>query len=108
MVDGIRAIARSCGYAIGEHGSKERDLDLIACPWVAWAIPAEHLVAAIANGLKLHVVGTPEGRIELGLEEKPHGRRAWSLLCFTEACWAEGDAWRPPRAVDLSVMPRSC
>jgi hypothetical protein len=105
VVDGIRQIARGCGYAIGEHGTRIRDLDLIAVPWVDWAIPAELLVRAIAGGLQLHVVGTPEGRIEHGLEEKPHGRRAWSLLCFTEACWASGTAWRPPRAIDLSVMP---
>lgn len=106
MVDGLRQIARGCGYALGEHGSKVRDLDLIACPWVEWAIEADQLVAALVVAFELHVASTPDSRAEVGRPEKPHGRRAWSLLMFTEACWESGDAWRPPRQIDLSVMPR--
>jgi hypothetical protein len=84
----ITALAREYGYAIGLHGSLQRDLDLIAVPWSEVAAPAEELVMAIAR-----VVGgfMLEGERAM---DKPHGRRAW-IIHLGRALY-----------IDLSVMPR--
>jgi hypothetical protein len=98
VVDGIRQYARGCGYAIGEHGTKVRDLDLIACPWVEWAIDPYDFVRGMCVALGMHVCNEPME------EEKPHGRLGWILVAFPE--WREGDEYLPPRMIDFSVMPR--
>ena len=33
LIEPLREVARRHGYAIGEHGSQRRDIDLIAVPW---------------------------------------------------------------------------
>lgn len=85
---GIVAVARELGYALGVHGSLARDLDVIACPWVETAAPAEELVEAI----RAKVGGCLSTQ---GPTERPHGRRAWSIHLG-------GGPY-----IDLSVMPRS-
>jgi hypothetical protein len=85
-VDRIRALAREVGYAIGEHGSKERDLDIIAAPWTENAVGNHDLILHIAEGLGAKVVG---------LERKPLGRYAATL---------QMDGWWKP--IDISVAPR--
>lgn len=81
----IRALAREVGYAIGEHGSKERDLDLIAAPWTADAVSPQAMADHIAKGINGHVLAT---------EQKPAGR--WS-------CNIQIDGWF--KLIDLSVSP---
>lgn len=85
-VDRIRALAREVGYAIGEHGSRQKDLDLIAAPWTASAVDPHNLVTHIARGI---------GATLLHLEKKPLGRVAFTL---------QMDGWY--KDIDLSVMPR--
>lgn len=83
-VEPIRKIARELGYAIGEHGTKEADLDLIAIPWVADAVSAPVFVRQLAERLGAHVLET---------EDKPMGRFA--------AC-IQLDGYF--KLIDLSVM----
>lgn len=83
----IWAVARKLGYSIGLHGSMKRDCDLIAAPWTVTAGSDEYLVEALCTCLNARVVGEPE--------DKPHGRRAWSLQ-------VDGHV----KTIDLSVMPR--
>lgn len=85
-----RVIAWQYGYCLAMHGSFTRDLDLLAVPWTDAAINAEYLRDRIADAAGLTV------QIKQ-LDEKPHGRRAWSLLL---------PGFSDPRWVDLSVMPR--
>lgn len=79
------------GYALTEHGSKRRDIDLVACPWTTAAVSPQELLAALSacilhrNGLALVMDGP---------EMKPHGRLAWSIHLG-------GGPY-----IDLSVMPR--
>jgi hypothetical protein len=90
----LRATARSHGYALGLHGSGQRDLDLIAAPWTEDASAAEVLVEALRASINGHI-SEHEGYNPMS---KPHGRRVWSIRPL------EGN----PRAelyVDLSVMP---
>lgn len=84
----IRCLAWSYGYAACLHGSATRDLDVVLVPWTDQAAPPEPLVNLIAQDTGTKVHGAPS--------DKPHGRKAWTLL-FT----AFGD----PRWIDLSVMP---
>ena len=81
----IRLLAREVGYAIGVHGSQERDLDLIAAPWTEAAVSAEELANHIAKGIN--------GRV-LAPEDRPLGR--WS-------CNIQIDGWF--KLIDLSVSP---
>ncbi|HEY9219576.1 MAG TPA: hypothetical protein VIO94_16125 [Phenylobacterium sp.] len=81
----IRSLAREVGYAIGVHGSLERDLDLIAAPWREDAVTATQLAEHIAAGIN--------GRV-LAPEHRPLGR--WS-------CNIQIDGWF--KLIDLSVAP---
>lgn len=90
-VNRIREIARSCGYAIGEHGSKERDLDLIAVPWTEEAVDVATLIATLAKALE-----TPSGPTRIiGPEAKPWGRVSYTLHL---------NGWY--KAIDISITQR--
>lgn len=84
--------ARGLGYCIAVHGSLNRDLDLVAIPWIIQAVPAQELVDAlvkITSGFFLkkdNDDGNPTQRW--------HGRKAWSIY-LTDSMY-----------IDLSVMPR--
>lgn len=97
VIDDIRAIARDHGYAIGVHGSlrAERDIDLIAAPWLVNAHAPRTLMRAInklpyLSRVKKHDHDAP----------KPHGRLGyvWIIELRAQGC---------PQYVDLSVMPRA-
>lgn len=86
-VNRIRELAKEVGYAIGEHGSRERDLDLIAAPWTEDAVGNYELIEHIAKGLDANI---------LVIERKPLGRYAASL---------QMKGWY--RLIDLSVCPKT-
>jgi hypothetical protein len=91
IVRDFRAICRANGYALAEHGTKRRDLDLIAVPWTPSAILSGALMKNLAN---------VEGVIySADASGKPHGRIAGTyMIRITKP----GD----PRYIDLSVTPR--
>ena len=81
------------GYGGGGMGRNlvARDLDLLLVPWADRHVPeAGGVVGRIADvcGLKVQA-GSPS--------DKPHGRRAWSLLLpgFTEVRWVDVSAFQP-------------
>lgn len=84
--------ARSVGYALAVHGSMQRDLDLVAVPWVDDAKSPVELIAALAavfDPTGTHVFGhTPPA-------QKPHGRLAFVIHLG-------GGPY-----LDVSVMPRA-
>lgn len=94
----IREAARRHGYAIGIHGSLERDFDLIAAPWQEIVSSPDVLAIAVkgaVNGV-FNENADKEGRTGHRLDNptrKPHGRLAWSIQIG-------GGAY-----LDLSVMP---
>lgn len=98
VLDLIRDVARGMGYAVGLHGSLQRDFDLIACPWCEEAKSAEELVEAIRCA-----IGGACAPIETSFNEKPHGRRAWTIYFTGKA--AQEQSTTP--IIDLSVMPRT-
>jgi hypothetical protein len=38
LIEPLRAVARSLGYALTVHGSLVRDIDLVAVPWTSDAV----------------------------------------------------------------------
>jgi len=78
--------ARSCGYAVGLHGSMKRDCDLIAVPWVENATGPEMLIVRLCEALNAREVGPRE--------PKPHGRVAVNL---------QVDGW--VKLIDMSICP---
>lgn len=85
-------VARHQGYAIGVHGSRVRDVDLIAVPWIeGCAITPQVLAEMIAEALPGVLVG--------GWERKPHGRQG--ITIYPKWRWGF-DSWY----IDLSVMHR--
>lgn len=89
-IDRIRELAKEVGYAIGVHGTLERDLDIIAAPWTEDAVGNHDLIQHIANGLVYN--GEPARVIEI--ERKPRGRYAASIQL---------NGWF--KIIDLSVCP---
>ena len=57
FLPGFRKAARECGYALAVHGSMERDLDLVAVPWVENPSAPEVVVFAIARVCRGMIVG---------------------------------------------------
>lgn len=88
----LRVVAREHGYALAVHGSMRTDLDLIACPWVDDAAPAEVLIEAIRE----HVNGRIEPYAGTNPDDRSHGRRAWAIYIH------EGGGLP---YLDVSVMP---
>lgn len=103
LISPIREAARALGYAVGVHGSLERDLDLIACPWTDEAADEGALIEAVRLAVQTTLGGKcwksekPTG--------KPHGRRVWTLL-LAPSIGVQSTAGLHP-FIDLSVMPRS-
>ena len=91
----IRAKAKELGYAIAIHGTMNRDLDLLAVPWVERAVEPILLVQCIADEVGGYVIGEVNrfGCISLKPTLQPHGRMSWNI------CWG-GKVF-----IDLSVMP---
>jgi hypothetical protein len=83
-----RIVAWQHGYACLAHGSFTRDLDLLLVPWQSYAHKEiQALVNHMASSAGLKVNGPPSN--------KPHGRKAWTLLF---------SAFGDPRWVDVSVF----
>lgn len=91
----IREAARKCGYAVGVHGSCERDFDLIAVPWIDGAAGRDtlaHEIAMAACGI------ARQGQYDW--EIKPVGRVATSI----PICWCNLRNVIGAGHIDLSVM----
>lgn len=106
MLPRLCEVAREHGYALGLHGSMNRDLDLMAMPWVENAASEAVLVNALREAVDGFIVadGTLGGRwdpvdkifkdaVVRNPEPKPHGRSAWNIH-FTGGFY-----------IDLSIMP---
>ena len=89
----LRERAKLCGYALAEHGSMERDIDLIAVPWREDAMKPEELASHLRQVIdKLYPIGL-EVTPETAASKKPHGRLCW-------AWWIRRWTY-----IDLSVFP---
>ena len=100
----MRRAAKDKGYAITVHGSLNRDIDLVAVPWREHNVSdPDQLVIALCGA-----VAAVTGRCNfmrsrdenssslMNWTDKPHGRRATTLLVWCGQNSAD---------IDLSVMP---
>lgn len=87
-----RILAWSYGYACVAHGSFTRDLDLLLVPWTEQATPdsAKRIIRMLVDSCDLRMDDKPE--------DKPHGRRAYSLHL---------KGFGEPRWVDVSIIAAS-
>lgn len=83
--------ANKCGYALGLHGSLNRDMDLIAAPWTDEAVSADQLVSAMAKAAGGWI---DQGVCGINPEYRPHGRIAYTVQLGRGLY------------LDVSVMPR--
>ena len=90
----MRRAAKDAGYAITVHGSLNRDIDLVAVPWIESAWDKDALVNSIVGAMR-GVLGRVHCH-DKAWTEQPHGRRAKTLLAWV----GENSA-----NIDLSVMP---
>lgn len=89
----LTPLAHEMGYALMTHGSLERDLDLLAVPWVEEAVDPRELVKALAKAAGGYWSTEPA--------KKPHGREAYTIILRRAV---ETPAGCFP-FIDLSVMP---
>ena len=99
----VREAAKPCGYAIALHGSMERDLDLVAAPWVEDAADYDGLIGAIRKALSAEL-GAGKVYFRPDPQVGPHGRR-WANFYFSGAVAVDTNAGAFP-FIDLSIMPR--
>ncbi len=86
MYPELAEIAKRHGYALAVHGSLQRDLDLIAVPWVECPSCPEDLLKEFCTVFALEKIG--------GIGQKPHGRTVYTLSCGFGQC-----------AIDIGFMP---
>lgn len=98
ILTNFRDVAFAHGYALGEHGSKVRDFDLIAVPWTDNAATVAELHEAFSRipGISAEdeVRENPPGP-----HLRPHGREGFIYML---------NGWRPgpePYYFDVSVFP---
>lgn len=89
--------ARELGYALALHGTLRRDLDVVAIPWTAEAVPARELADAMieTSGGFLGHGETDEYFLAGCPDAKPHGRLCWCVHLGAGPY------------IDLSVVPRT-
>lgn len=106
IIPEVRKIARRCGYAIAIHGSMERDLDLIAAPWVDHALKPETLVLRIETALVKLAYRHKRSfwKMDGITANKPHGRLAYAIPIAHLSDKFENPELRHAY-IDLSVMP---
>lgn len=84
----LRETAKSLGYALAVHGSEQRDIDLIAVPWIQEAAPPRTLAEALfATVEREHgfaswswsMQGDAEYTLNGCPSRKPHGRLGWVI-----------------------------
>jgi hypothetical protein len=94
ILPAMRRAAKDHGYALTVHGSLNRDIDIVAIPWIEHARDdADDLVKSICGAAR-----GVTGRCNFmkDWEAKPHGRRAKAILVWCGETTAN---------IDLSVMP---
>lgn len=100
IIEKICQIARKHGWAIGVHGSLERDIDLIAVPWTEEASGTWDLFEELRD-----TIGAAHSSARGDLR-KPHGRQALMIIREGAVSYKGKngmDDWNPP-AIDMSFI----
>jgi hypothetical protein len=95
LLPAIRYVAKSCGYAVGVHGSQVNDLDLICAPWRDLPVDPEDLIIQIERVVKAVIADQPFTDVKPSTK-KPCGRLAYVIHLTPE--YGDGPY------LDISVM----
>lgn len=81
MIPGLRELAKSMGYCLAIHGSLQRDLDLVAVPWIEEVADPLELALAIKEhtGGFFHHPNHDYLSTDGFMSIKPHQRMCWSI-----------------------------
>lgn len=104
--EGLKAIARSYGYNLVLHGSMNRDLDLIAIPWVLGCQGShERMIREFCDCIgHASIMVLPEKDCPL-YNVTAHGRMQY-VININRECEQKGDDWLDPQYyIDISVIP---
>lgn len=104
----MRSRARECGWAVAVHGSMERDLDIVAVPWIEQALDENAFVEAVREAVAEELNGQcfvsdrkPDSK-ELQPTIKPNGRHSYTLHALSDELVHSSAGVHP--FIDLSVM----
>lgn len=91
----MRRVAKDCGYALTVHGTLNRDIDLVAIPWVEHGVKDKDVLLGRIAGAVSGVTGRCHAHPK-DWTAKPHGRFAQIL-----------NVWcgETSTSLDISVMP---
>lgn len=92
----MRRAAKDAGYALTVHGSLNRDIDLVAVPWVEHNVWSKEALRDALCGAARGAIGRCNYHSNKDWTVKPHGRFATTLIAWV----GENTA-----SIDLSVMP---
>ena len=94
FMEGLKIIAREHGYNLLVHGSMNRDLDLIAIPWVDDPKPELELIQSLNEHLTGHRKGklpedTDDSRLLMGYNHSilPGGRSNYVIQMARHGEW---------------------
>lgn len=96
ILPSLRRVAKEAGYALAVHGSLNRDIDLVAVPWVEHGVWTPDALLEAMCGAVRGITGRCSYPKREAWEQKPHGRLAKSLLAWCGQTTAQ---------LDLSVWP---
>lgn len=75
----LKEIAKEYGYNLVVHGSMNRDLDLIAIPWVDKPKPEIELIHALSKYLTGHTAAEGTEKHIYLMSDQPGGRRSYVI-----------------------------
>lgn len=100
----LQKIAADLGYNLVLHGSMNRDMDLVAIPWVNDPAPEVLLIQELdkfLRGISYEEVSAPRGYM---FSELPGGRRSYVINLNRKRLW-DGSANDEQYYLDISVTP---
>ena len=106
MFEPIKEIGLKYGYNIVLHGSINRDLDLIAIPWIYNMSSHSEMIEEICNYIGGEIMINSDGRI---FSDKPHGRICYIINILRNGYCElmEGEKYIEDQQyyLDISVTP---
>lgn len=107
MFEPLKVIAMKYGYNLVLHGSLNRDMDLIAIPWVEELGNVEDMINEFAD----YVGGKVQEWTHVSMRNAPHGRK-WYVIDIWRGGYIQDSGFSemkytkdPETYIDISVTP---
>jgi len=103
LLPALKKAAAQSGYALAVHGSMQRDLDLIAMPWVPKAYTPESLMVML-NRVLWRDFQFKRSHWQKSVTRQPHGRLSYSMP-FAHLSDEINQGGKLAAYIDISIMP---